>query len=80
MTTTSEIPNDGGPAFPAEQHECQDNSWNQTFSPGMTLRDYFAASALMALNVQAHVAPPAAEYLAYSAYNIADAMLKVRER
>ena len=60
------IPNDDRPgAYPAE--------------PGMTLRDYFAAKALMALDVQAHVARPAAEHLARSAYNIADAMLKVRQ-
>jgi len=34
---------DGGPAFPSEQHETQDGSWNQTFESGMSLRDYFAA-------------------------------------
>lgn len=37
--------NTGGPAFPAEQHETNDGNWNQTFDPGMTLRDYFAAHA-----------------------------------
>lgn len=37
---------DGGPAFPAEQHETQNGEWNQTFEPGLSLRDYFAAAAL----------------------------------
>lgn len=32
-------------AFPCEQHETQEGNWNQTFEPGMTLRDYFAAHA-----------------------------------
>ena len=36
---------DGGPAFPTEQHECSDNTWNQTYEPGMTLRDWFAGHA-----------------------------------
>lgn len=62
---------DGGHAFPA------DASTN-TFSRGMSLRDYFAAKALMALDIQAHVAPPAAAILAASAYAIADAMLAAR--
>ena len=36
---------DGGPAFPTEQHECQDNTWNQTYEQGMSLRDWFAGHA-----------------------------------
>lgn len=39
----------GGPAFPSEQHETNDNNWNQTFEPGMTLRDYFAAHVQVSL-------------------------------
>ena len=38
--------NDGGPAFPCEQHETLNREWNQSFEPGMSLRDYFAAAAL----------------------------------
>jgi hypothetical protein len=34
-------------AFPCEQHETIDGSWNQTFEPGMSLRDYFAGQAIM---------------------------------
>jgi hypothetical protein len=35
-----------GSAFPSQQGECQDGTWNQTFDPGMTLRDWFAGQAL----------------------------------
>jgi hypothetical protein len=44
-----------------------------------SLRDYFAGQALANLNLQAHVANPAAEALAKSAYAIADAMLEARK-
>ena len=37
---------DGGSAFPCEQHETLNREWNQSFEPGMSLRDYFAAAAL----------------------------------
>lgn len=60
--------NDGGQAFPK----------GHSHAEGMTLRDYFAGQALANLNLQAHVAKPAAEHLARSAYEIADAMLKER--
>jgi hypothetical protein len=39
----------GGSAFPSEQHECLDGSWNQTYDCGMSLRDWFAGQALMGL-------------------------------
>ncbi|MGE0161352.1 MAG: hypothetical protein AB7T31_18300 [Gemmatimonadales bacterium] len=68
---------DGGAAFPVaanlggpDQH---------VFQEGMSLRDYFAGQALANLNLQAHVAKPAAQALAASAYTIADAMLAARE-
>jgi hypothetical protein len=71
--------NDGGPAFPVLPPDTQSyTEWPG--SAGMTLRDYFAAKALMALDIQAHVAPPAAKHLASSAYNIADAMLAERSK
>lgn len=38
----AEIIYDGGPAFPSEQGQTS-QGWNQTFTPGMCLRDYFAA-------------------------------------
>ena len=68
----------GGSAFPSEQHENQDNTWNQTFDPGMTLRDWFAGNAM-----QGMCASPAAEWTwkarAESAYRMADAMLEARK-
>ena len=78
-----------GPAFPCEQHECQDNTWNQTFESGMSLRDYFAAKAMQGLlaNTESCFTPSKdekeagitwAEKLANECYEIADAMLKDR--
>jgi hypothetical protein len=55
---------DGGCAFPAEQHETQDGRWNQTFDPGMTLRDYaairFAAAWVAAISGRPHSEPDSA--------------------
>jgi len=31
---------DGGSAFPSEQGETSEGLWNQTYDPGMSLRDY----------------------------------------
>lgn len=35
----------GGWAFPGEQGHTPDGIWNQTWDPGMTLRDWFAGQA-----------------------------------
>ena len=43
---------------------------------GMTLLDYFAGQALASLDLQSHIARPAAEHLAKSSYEIGRAMLK----
>ena len=74
---------DGGPAFPCEQHETQNGAWNQTFDPGMSLRDWFAGQALAGV-----IAVCAADTLrdgetspqmfARKSYAIADAMLAER--
>ena len=67
--------NDGGPAFPNVPPDSQYSKWDM----GMTLRDYFAAAAL---HVQANqfIDPHEhRELLAQECYDIADAMLKVRE-
>lgn len=75
--------NTGGPAFPVEFD-------HQTFAPrnveeakrlmsGMTLRDYFAAKALVritAADVDGVMSP---EITAFACYRMADAMLKARE-
>lgn len=44
---------------------------------GMTLRDYMAAKAMQGMMVD--VAQPECNYIAQTAYEIADAMLKARE-
>ena len=66
---------DGGPAYPVSPE-----IYNGTGLCGMTLRDYFAASALQPLVTSAieldHVKWDAT---AQHAYLIADAMLKARE-
>jgi hypothetical protein len=38
-------PQDGGPAFPGQQ-DYTNGEWNQTWEPGMSLRDWFAGQAL----------------------------------
>jgi hypothetical protein len=44
---------------------------------GMTLRDYFAAQAMQGMIVD--VVQPQYDYIAETAYSIADAMMKARE-
>jgi hypothetical protein len=46
-----------------------------TSSHGLTKREYFAAMALQAVDIQAHVATPAAKNIARSAVEIADALI-----
>ena len=75
----------GGPAFP---HKIED-AWEETYTAGMTMRDYFAAKAM-----QGFVAADKSEEIwrdwlrdsdsmvnAYAtlSYGMADAMLKARE-
>ena len=70
---------EGGPAFPTEQHENQDNTWNQTYDPGMSLRDWFAGMALSGLLANPEhdeSFPLNAEH----AYRVADAMLAERKK
>lgn len=72
----------GGSAFPSEQHETGNGNWNQTFDPGMSLRDYFAAKALPVILTVSHENPLDWEVWttrsAVASYEIADAMLKAR--
>jgi hypothetical protein len=44
--------NDGGTAFPGKYEYVEGNLLIDGYSPGMTLRDYFAAAALPALLTQ----------------------------
>lgn len=69
--------NDGGPAFPNVPPDSQYSDWDK----GMTLRDYFAATALQGLlgNSEFHVESEIPNAIATYAYQAADAMLKARE-
>jgi len=62
----------GGPAFPAE---------NETLRAGMSLRDYFAAKAMVRYVVHQDGGSPY-DYadIAERAYQLADEMLKAREK
>lgn len=76
----SDKPNDGGAAFPGEQGHTPEGSWNQTFDPGMTLRDWFAGQALAGIGVWSPgQVPMDISSRAQWAYEQADAMLKMRE-
>jgi hypothetical protein len=68
--------NTGGPAFPVEYYDAQLDK--RRVMQGMTLRDYFAAKAMQG-DLIAGVHPDDFNRCAYRAYQMADAMLKVRE-
>lgn len=69
--------NTGGPAFPVI-FEWGNGDWVN--EPGMTLRDYFAAKALL-VGSSANKSPAYDdETRARYAYELADAMLKAREQ
>ena len=66
--------NNGGPAFPT-----QDQNYEQKYAgEGMTLRDYFAAKAMQGMFAVDMPCP--ANKRAEVAYEMADAMLKEREK
>jgi hypothetical protein len=79
----SATPNDGGPAFP-NGLVSYDNGWVP--SPGMTLRDYFAAHAMQMQSAWAMQAAmsgkriPSEQELSKKSFCWADAMLAARER
>jgi len=80
--------NTGGPAFPVPRYERGD-----MYSLGITLRDYFAAKAMQSFIIAACTNENAVltvlnkakteieneDWIAYSAYEAADAMLRERE-
>lgn len=37
---------DGGQAFPSEQGQVANGEWNDSYDPGITLRQYYAAEAM----------------------------------
>ncbi len=62
----------------------QDGGWNQSFDPGMSLRDYFAAKAMQGFisNAEVHtfVMNSYLPNVAKAAYDLADAMLAARAK
>lgn len=67
----------GGSAFP----DGSTNDWGNATSPGLTVRDYFAAKAMHAMITSPHASPRDAgseTNCAILAYSYADAMLDVR--
>ena len=72
---------DGGPAFPVmEQY---DVGGRRLDSPGMTLRDYFAAAALQGWihgYVEVNARPMPRSEIARGCYDLADAMLAERNK
>ena len=73
--------NDGGPAFPSQQEQTPEGYWNQTWSSGMSLRDWFAGMALPNLVAKEleGITPTYIE-IAQQAYLYADAMIKERDK
>lgn len=41
--------NDGGPAFPGQQEQTPEGYWNQTWSPGMSQRQWYKGKTLQGL-------------------------------
>ena len=63
----------GGPAFP---YVCDADF---DYGTGMTLRDYFAAKAMMGLGANTDHVSLTDDEIARWSYNLADAMLKARD-
>ena len=79
----SEPINDGGPAFPhsSQPLDAQGNPMCGEHSEwGMTLRDWFAGQALVAIPHIGCGADLETRELAEAAYQVADAMIEARER
>mgnify|MGYP000272854830 CR=1 FL=1 len=74
--------NDGGPAFPALTMLCGSDtvvaSCHNSAQPGMSLRDWFAGQAIIALYQTDRSEYPTSKD-AEQAYRIADAMLAARK-
>ena len=69
----------GGPAFPTRAYDLERQTWAR--EEGMTLRDYFAAKAMVGILANdSEPSPEQVPHIVASAYIIADAMLKARQR
>lgn len=70
--------NNGGPAFPFDR--IMTDRGSVICSDGMTLRDYFAAKALMGDMASGVVHSGEFQSIAARAYKMADAMLEARKQ
>jgi len=79
----------GGPAFPGEQGHVPEGTWNPTWEPGMTLREWYAGRAMEKLiyhgPVQTdpqtgYLSEAWAAWIATNAFIMADAMLTERSK
>lgn len=70
--------NDGGAAFPGEQGLFPEGTWNQTWEPGMSLRDFFAAAILTGILAASNEITMETEVR--RAYKYADLMLLEKKR
>ncbi len=72
-----------GTAFPGERRVMRAGYLTSDTEPvaGMTMRDYFAAKAVVGIvAITGYATPRACKDAAECAYNVADAMLKEREK
>ena len=69
--------NNGGPAFPMANDSDKKYNW---IEKGMTLRDYFAAQALMGIYASPNFHTETMFDAATEAYEMADAMLQARKK
>ena len=71
--------NTGGPAYPTRSYAGV-QPLSEGYSVGMTLRDYFAAKAMLGLLACPATTTRNENMYACDAYTMADAMLKAREQ
>jgi hypothetical protein len=72
--------NDGGPAFPATYETGNGGVYTTNYETGMTLRDYFAAAALQGILAGRKSDAGCYWHRVSDAYEVADWMLKEREK
>jgi hypothetical protein len=71
---------EGGPAFPALARYGRSSQLESALQQdGMTLRDYFAAKAIVGICAETQDDKSFYNYAAKHAYEMADAMIKARE-
>ncbi len=72
----------GGSAFPRVEFSAarDDGGYESHYSPGMDLRDYFAAAALQGICASGPTKSYDNQFIAKDSYNLADAMLAERSK